>query len=30
MTRCVHQQGVSRLPLRAGAHAFGPLHSGQV
>jgi len=24
-----HQQGVSRLPLRAGAQSFGPPQSGQ-
>ena len=26
----VHQHGVAKSPLHAGAHAFGPPHSGQI
>ena len=30
MVTAVHQQGVSKDPLRAGAHSFGKPQSGQV
>jgi len=26
----LHQQGVSKLPLIAGVHPFGPPHRGQI